>query len=292
MIHSNVLKFDSLLGWSQKESFQDRFQGPEFSIQVSTNQYGMRDNFYLTQKQKPKRMLVLGDSFAWGWGVEQEDIFSEILEKKHPEWEILNTAVPGYGTDQELLALQVKWKEFKPDIILLLFCGNDLINNVNSSQYYMNKPLYRLQMDHLVAPQGNVPPASAHQSVFRFLARHMILLKEILVGIERPINKFLDTRIPKSEKIKITLKLLEKINSESNAMGAQFILVSVPMRKVFRDSLSIAAERKGHLYMPLDEAFSNTATQFLFEDGHWNKAGHVIAAKAIDKFFMENDVWR
>ena len=41
-------------------------------------------------------MLILGDSFGWGYGVEHHERFSKILEDAHPDWEIINASVTGF----------------------------------------------------------------------------------------------------------------------------------------------------------------------------------------------------
>lgn len=41
-------------------------------------------------------MLILGDSFGWGYGVEHHERFSKILEEAHPDWEIISASVTGF----------------------------------------------------------------------------------------------------------------------------------------------------------------------------------------------------
>jgi len=51
-------------------------------------------------------MFVLGDSFDWVHGVELADRFDVVLEKRHADWDIINTSVGGYDTDQKFLNLR------------------------------------------------------------------------------------------------------------------------------------------------------------------------------------------
>jgi len=102
----NFWRYDALLGWSQTPNQEGRLNHPEFSVDIRINSLGLRDDEYPVERTAKRRMLVLGDSFGWGFGVEQEQRLTEIIEGLHPEWEIINASVSGYGTDQEFLYLR------------------------------------------------------------------------------------------------------------------------------------------------------------------------------------------
>jgi lysophospholipase L1-like esterase len=78
------------------------------------------------------RIVGLGDSVMFGWGVREEDTYlarlAQELRAAHPEvaWEVINTAVPGYNTAMEVETLEKKGLAFDPDLVILNFVGNDL----------------------------------------------------------------------------------------------------------------------------------------------------------------------
>ena len=80
-----------------------------------------------------KRLVLLGDSFAEGWGVEIGQAVSERLEERLSAGgvpaEVFNFGVAGYGTDQQLLLFDRNRGAYAPDVVLLMFYGNDLWNN-------------------------------------------------------------------------------------------------------------------------------------------------------------------
>jgi len=100
---------------------------------VRTNSFGMRGPEYTLEKGiDTYRIILLGDSFAFGWGVEENESFASVLEtnlnavfKGHPKIEILNLAVPGYSTFQEVRLFMEKGLCFSPDAVLLYFVEND-----------------------------------------------------------------------------------------------------------------------------------------------------------------------
>jgi len=66
-------------------------------------------------------LVVLGDSFAWGFGVEDEQMFTRIVERESdPPVELVNLGVSGYGTDQQYLLWLELGQRFQPDRVLIL----------------------------------------------------------------------------------------------------------------------------------------------------------------------------
>lgn len=100
---------------------------------VQTNSCGMRDI-----ERKPARpagvyrIALLGDSFAFGWGVEREQGFAAALEsslnrvaREQKKVEVLNFGVPGYSTFQEVNSFLEKGADFDVDEIVVYFIEND-----------------------------------------------------------------------------------------------------------------------------------------------------------------------
>lgn len=105
---------------------------PSHGARVVTNSLGMRDRERETAKPAGVvRIAVLGDSFAFGYGVEGEDIWPAVLERLLNEaggalrYEVLNFGVGGYSTRDEAAALEHKVLAFDPDLVLLGYTLND-----------------------------------------------------------------------------------------------------------------------------------------------------------------------
>ena len=72
-------------------------------------------------RTEARRMIVLGDSFVWGYGVDDHQIFTSLMEKKAgPPLEVINLGVSGFGNDQEFLLWNSLGYRWKPDEVLLL----------------------------------------------------------------------------------------------------------------------------------------------------------------------------
>ena len=122
-------EFHPEIGWTQTPNYQATLESWDSKVKVVSNSHGFRDREYSIQKPAGvKRVVVLGDSFTWGWGVEQQDIFTEVAEQALSGVEVLNLGHMGYGTAQEFLLLNTLGVKFSPDLTVVAFYPNDIDN--------------------------------------------------------------------------------------------------------------------------------------------------------------------
>jgi lysophospholipase L1-like esterase len=103
-------------------------------VPVSINSEGLRDReFSVDKPPSVYRIMMLGDSTTFGWGVRQEDTAAKFLERKlnadlppgYNHVEVMNTGVGNYDTVQEVAYYEtIGWK-FHPDLVVLVFFIND-----------------------------------------------------------------------------------------------------------------------------------------------------------------------
>src|SRR5215211_2282607 len=174
-------KYDSLLGWAHKPGQEGIFETPEFRTIVRINDNGLRDRPHSYERQNEiERILVLGDSFAWGYGVEESERFSQLLEKA-ADVEVINAGVSGYSTDQELLWYRNEGIKYETDLVILVLTGNDVGDNEQelvSTIYY--KPRFVLEGSQLVL-RGSPVPKTSGQGVFIYSLSQRSALAYFLV---------------------------------------------------------------------------------------------------------------
>jgi hypothetical protein len=102
------------------------FRNIEFSNRIDVNSLGTRDS---EEALKKPELIVTGDSFAMGWGVEQAQTFGAVSGKTLG-LRTLNTAVPSYGTARELLMLKNVDRSALRTLIIQ-FCDNDQDENLS-----------------------------------------------------------------------------------------------------------------------------------------------------------------
>lgn len=153
----------------------------DYSAVYQFNSKGVRGPEYSYFKPDGEyRILILGDSFAMGFGVNFDDLFSEVLKRElnnsrkdyDKSFQIINTGVGGWCTGTELLFFDEEGKKYNPDLTIVMFSENDAWHN-NAADYYPISRLGRL------LPGIAIPEPSKEKSSGRALAGGSYLLKKI-----------------------------------------------------------------------------------------------------------------
>jgi hypothetical protein len=133
---------------------------------IETNSMGVRAREYSIPKPKNTfRILILGDSVAYGIALAQEDVFSDSLEKKlnsslghNKTYEVINVAVPGYNIMQEYISFVNKFYRYEPDLVIDCVNQTDLtpeflqFEDYRGSSYgYLKKKISKREHNNLVA---------------------------------------------------------------------------------------------------------------------------------------------
>ena len=256
-----VWQFDEVLGWEHIPGATGWLVKPEFEVEYRINGAGLRDWDYGRKRlEKGMRLLVMGDSFAEGWGVQLAESVSKQLEKKlqniasQKKFEVLNFGVAGYGTDQEMLLFEQLGRSYQPNLVLVLFYVNDLINNANRQGIGAErgyKPYFRVGRDGGLQLRG-VPVRKTpfwdraywdarpwHERLLRHMGQqwHLYALISKSLAPEVPRvqrQKFYETlygaRSNRSHEQmwELTGKLLEAFHAKVQGAGARMLLVYVP----------------------------------------------------------------
>jgi len=100
---------------------------------VALNAHGLRDEEIPYAKPAgEKRILALGDSVTFGWGVDQGKGFCDHMEsllnssKDDITWQVINAGVNGYNSIQEVTYLRIEGMRYNPDVVILTYVRNDV----------------------------------------------------------------------------------------------------------------------------------------------------------------------
>lgn len=123
---------DAKLGWRMARDFRLDFRWSfGETATIRTNSLGFRDVEHARDRSAGvPRVVVLGDSHAFGFGVEAEDVFTSVLRPLLPGVEILNLAVTGYNPLQSRVMFQEQGAALLPDVVVLAFAQNDVTPQV------------------------------------------------------------------------------------------------------------------------------------------------------------------
>ena len=109
---------------------------------VTLNSHGLRGREIPYEKPAgEKRVLLLGDSVTFGWGVGDGETFADAMgpllaSATGRAWEVINAGVNGYNTQQEEAYLRTEGIRFDPDLVILTYVSNDtdpIINPIETT---------------------------------------------------------------------------------------------------------------------------------------------------------------
>jgi len=284
----NVLyEHDPHLGWFPRRATTATFTGSR-TITVTHNHDGFRDRDHDPGLPKPA-VLVLGDSYVWGYDIEQDRRFTELLQRARPDLEIYNMGVSGYGTDQELLLFQRFVSRYRPALVITVYTNiNDPEDNTSSvTNGGYAKPYFQLEDGALRLRGVPVPEAPrllwARHALLRhsYLAR-LLAARMLAAGSPQVEPDLLALQQDPQAMRDFTVRLLLTIRDRAREAGAQFLVA------LLGDAPEITAllDRAGCAWVSLHQVtvkngLFNPETSFPTHGRHWNEEGHRRVAEML-----------
>lgn len=275
-------RYDSLLGWAHQGGMNGIQRIRDQEVRISINSHGLRDDEIGYARNFKNRILLLGDSFGWGFGINREFRMSELIEGQIDSLEIINASVAGYSTDQQLLYYENEGYKYQADAVVVLFCENDFLGNTVPRIHWYNKPFFTYEDDTLLLRNVPVPELTYYQRLRKFLSgkSHFLsfMLKRIsFINASSYANEDMDI----THTAVITEKLLSCLQTSVKANNAELILIAIPMSEVPLSILQGIAQRNQINFLDLSPFFIDQKDFIIPDDGHWNNRGNKIAADAI-----------
>ena len=167
-----ILEANKNHGWQQKPSMQADFMGRE----VITNQVGfraLREDF----SKDSYKILVLGPSSAFGWGVPNEHTYASLIEKKlikkkHSKVEVINASQIGFSTEQGRKLTETEWfRKNKPDLVIVSYGVND----IDRHRFYFQSKLddQALFEQGIEQSQVKILNLTSHSAFLSLALRHL-----------------------------------------------------------------------------------------------------------------------
>jgi hypothetical protein len=256
-----------------RPSSRERF----FGVDVEINSAGFRDAESLNDKPDGSaRLVLLGDSITFGWGVPYGERFSEILERHWMErqgrpFEIVNTGHGNYNSVQELALLREKFSSSDVDGVLQVWYINDA------------EP----------TPEHREPPWYSRLYLSIFLWSKTDLLSRRLGARESYVDYYRNLYEPEAP----GMLALERALAETGRWAAErnlpWVFVVLPEFHGFArggafegicSKVGRLAAEGGATVVDAREAFRDTdpaAVWVAYNDVHPNSRGHSIIASAI-----------
>jgi lysophospholipase L1-like esterase len=300
---------DPEVGYVLTPGYEGYVTRPEYRARFNIDQSGLRGAAPRPRQSNTFRILVLGDSQAWGFGVNDEDTFSVRLENLLAEHyaqldvQVLNGGVPGYGTADELAFLRSRGEALQPDLVIVQFLSvNDMQENRAPARTWAtirdgmltirdtaaaNDPA-KLQPLWLQAKQwlkGNSHLASLLFDTMGYIGTR--------AGVLGPVDALWGEDFAE-EDVHLATDLLAQIAQTAADLGARSLfLYTTGQAQVIQEtyeplrSLSVvenAARAAGVPWLDATERLRRRSDRYELyhpRDGHWTPAGHQAIAEIL-----------
>ena len=280
---------DQRYGHLMHPNFHQRypFIGFDFVMDVRTNSLGLRDDELPPHQAGVKTVLFLGDSFAFGHGVNVEDRFdtvlARLLERSEQPYRLINAGVGGWGTVQQTRFARDHFDVFQPDVIVLIFCGND----PDDDDYFAQKGQ---SFDRLYFPGKAF--LRHHSHLFRLVNhRAYLLLHNFYLNRKKAANPGKAVDVQTASMIRdvqwqATLETLRGFHRdflEFNPGGVLLLVSSEPTFDDIRERLGSLDNGSNLLFVDMKDRTSGLSWEQkrLPHDGHWSLLMHTIVAERL-----------
>lgn len=281
-------------------------------VVYAVNADGFRDRSYARPKPEGTfRVVVLGDSLTFGYGVALEATFAKLLEARlqtisgGPSYEVLNLGVSGYNPYTELALLEDVGMGYAPDLVLAQFCINDLND---PTMHFDTSTMLELgavpdaafpdpEAHRRVAPTGGI--ARLRARIARACERSRLCslvadaLPEDADAHREAVGALGPHEVPSPGEIAWLEGIYARMAEVARARGGAFVLVVFPWETqlgtdaptAVQEDLRTLGERLGFPVIDLLPAFRRAAElpgEPLFVDlWHPSRRGQQVAAREI-----------
>lgn len=257
-------------------------KGERDGVAIAINSAGFRDDDFPAPAPEGMRIVVLGDSVAWGWGVPMEEAFPQVLEARlraldtepYASSVVYNLSVDGYSTPQEVRLLETRGLALAPDLVVVSYVLND--------------------------------PDIADGGLAAHFGRRIEVLEIAKRVLRSARDRFRD--LPDEYHHRVHARYREQVEADFRRLGEiareRHVPVVVAVTPVFRfdppypwqdlnDRIRGLCERNGLLFLDLRPAFDGLD---LREHGvdlwHPTAKGHAVIAQALADFVVARSLVR
>ena len=257
------------------------------SFVVNSNDDGLRTHSLSTLDSFDFRIMTMGCSTTFGWGVSDTEAYpsrleSYIHEEGYTKTAVLNAGQPGYTSFQGVWLWNRTLKNYKPDVVLIGFVVQDA-----RKAAYSDRSQAILQKDYRFLKENFLYNSRSYLALRSTIGSVQIQAKERGSGDIGGIY-----RVPPADYVQNLRTLISEIKNN----GGTPILFGYPLERSgyteqHRIILQAAAEELDVLLLDpqkkMEEAVRNGQFYFSKDRGHANASGNDLIAQWVFSFLKE-----
>jgi len=242
-------------------------------VMVDINSDGHRDKEYPVTKTDKHRIIFLGDSLTFGWGVKQEETFATLIEEdmnSQSPTEVINFGTGNYNTEQEVNLFIDKGLKYNPDKVVLFYFINDAeITPEKSGLWFLGYSQFiSFNWSRINSLLNNFLPSKSFQEYYESLYDED---QQGWINARKAIIQLRD--ICESKGIEFQVVLLPELHDVNNEIFANVY-----------DNLALFLAENNIDYLNLAKLFKNHPDQIQlwvsYDDAHPNNIAHKKIAQS------------
>jgi lysophospholipase L1-like esterase len=238
------------------------------------NTDGLRDREHTIEKRPgTRRVACLGDSVTLGWGIRPDQAWPQVLEAQAAasgvDLDVMNVALGGWSTRQEVIAYRRIVRRYRPDQVLLGLCLNDVAEMQNN----------------LSRPPRLVAQLYRRSALVRWIVGAR---RREIAGVEELFSSPASPQVREGwERVFAELRTLR---DEVRADGASFAILVFPFRfqvalgapaPIAQRTLAQSCRREGIPLLDLLPALASVGEAAFLDYDHLSPAGAGLVAEQV-----------
>ena len=274
---------DARFAYISKAGAEGTFQG----VTVRINSHGFRGPETTPSKaQGTRRLMLLGDSVVFGWGVDQDRIFPALLQRRidptRERLEVVAAGVNSWTTRTEYEFFEDIGINFDPDILVLIISSNDtdanqegntaISKHVLFSGKKEKRTLFSNMIEDIVRSAARASYVAAHLKYFA--ERYYVTRSQDAASETDP--RWLDARLALDDLVELCRD--RGIEVLIYLYGSEDSIAANPVLALYRRHLT--SEGIAALALP-DALIRDSSYHNSFVDVHLNERGHQVLTDVI-----------
>lgn len=308
-------------GYAFKPSFTNEWRSAEYAVLVRLNELGLRDAPLAEARAGGLRILTLGDSYTFGIGVESEESWPGVLERRlrselpaalRPV--VFNAGLPAYGAHQIRQLGEELIPKLEPQVVIFGMYTNSAWRVENPYVIFGQTLITTDRVDAMAIGRSNellitaFPPGPL-RALDLWFKQHLFVAAHLL-SLANEGRHWPDRPAPDDSPEGVArawapvLDEIDRLDRRVREAGARLIVLPINAQEIdgsFSDQQPRAnailrdhCRTRSILFVdPLPELIARANGQPIHRfpsDGHWTAAPHAIAAERLEREILGPDL--
>lgn len=289
----DVIEYTPLIGWQNRRSLRARIRHSR-TFSIRTDEEGWRGRTRIEESD----LVVLGDSFAFGYGVGDREFFAD----RTSSIRMKALGANGYNMVQELLWMErLKPRLAGKVVAWLVYYGNDLLDNLHPTHHHYRTPFVRATPGPAM---WEIVTSHVRPDVWSFSPRARDW------GYVDKVAEVCCPSYQAERAYSAAAFLLDRGRDILEGSGARLAVVGIPdvqtldaagvarLRRLASDPhrfdpglpdrrMSAMCSERGIPFLALSRVL--TSADHLAGDCHWNGRGHGRVARALEELYRTGE---